>query len=41
MDQFLLSEKSNLSDDAVRELQVKRATVTPWWWGMWVFAKYR
>lgn len=41
VDQFLLSEKTNLTEEAVRELQVKRSTVTPWWWGMWVFAKYR
>ncbi|KAG2499553.1 hypothetical protein HYH03_002498 [Edaphochlamys debaryana] len=27
--------------DLAAELAVTRATVTPWWWGIWVYGKYR
>ncbi|KAG2499544.1 hypothetical protein HYH03_002490 [Edaphochlamys debaryana] len=32
---------AQLPKDLAAELAVTRATVTPWWWGIWVYGKYR
>jgi ATP-binding cassette subfamily G (WHITE) protein 2 len=38
----LMSEKaSDLPPEVLKELQVTKATVTPWWWAFKTLVKYR
>lgn len=32
----LLKQSSSLSPASLKELSVKRATVTPFWWALWI-----
>ncbi|GLI69464.1 hypothetical protein VaNZ11_014081 [Volvox africanus] len=34
-------KNAQLPPNLAKELAVKRATVTPWWWGIYVYVKYR
>jgi len=38
---FYLEERAEISEELLKELQVRRSTVTPWWWGLRTFLKYR
>ncbi len=37
----LSSEKHDLPEQVQRELAVRTETVTPWYWALWVYVKYR
>lgn len=36
-----MQQRSSLNKDALKELSVTRATVTPFWWALYVMAKVR
>ncbi|KIZ07852.1 hypothetical protein MNEG_0105 [Monoraphidium neglectum] len=37
----LVSERHLVPSAVARELAVRHATVTPWWWSLWVLLRYR
>ena len=36
-----LQQRSSIRAGALRELAITRATVTPFWWGLWVMLRVR
>lgn len=35
----LLQQTSRINPSTLKELSIKRATVTPFWWGLWIMFK--
>lgn len=37
----MLKQNSSLNPATLKELSVKRATVTPFWWALWIMFRFR